>query len=196
MIRHGPYLRPWLDLAYANSSTEPYFVYKHPTIDTEGHYQLFAYTTWASCDESGVQVSFIGDTTNYTNNFSIDFTIKKGGQDVDLVAATANDTCSGQVGFTLNVTDKTYEVAASGQIPAGTCAVLASPYPTPAVGRCRVKIDTAADASISADLHARLCKGFNPPNDCPEEGNAVQQLAVAGVASFAAVFGAIGFLLA
>ncbi|RYO77552.1 hypothetical protein DL766_010124 [Monosporascus sp. MC13-8B] len=181
-----------MDLAYANYSSEPYFVYHHLNIDTEGPHELFSTAAWQSCDESGDQVGILGNTTN----FSVLFTIKRGGQKVDLVAATANDkTCSAKDGVAINVTDQTREVPASWDRPAGTCAVLASSSPTPTVNPCRVKIDTAVAASMSASLHAALCKGPNPPADCPEE-NTVQQLAVAGVASVAAAFGAIGFLLA
>ena len=83
MVRSGPDLRSGLrghtfDLTHANFSTEPYFVYRYITINTEGPYQLFAHSDWASCDESGDQVRFIGNTTNYTNNFGVDFAIKAG----------------------------------------------------------------------------------------------------------------------
>ena len=202
MIRNGPDLRSgfgsgWFDLADINFTTEPYLVYKYVTADTDGPHQLFAYTDWLSCDKSGNKVSFISGGTNYTVNFGVDFTIQKGAQEVDLVAATANDTtCSGQVGFTLNVTDETHEADASGRMPGGTCAVLASPNPTPTVGPCRVKIDTAAEASMSAVRRAKLCKGINPPDDCPEEESAVQRLAISGVVSFAAMLGAVRFVLA
>ena len=202
MVRNGPdsgsgFGSGWFNLAGTNFTTEPYFVYKYGTADTEGPHQLFAYTDWLSCDKSRNKVSFIGGGTNYTANFGVDFTIEKGAQEVDLVTATANDTtCSGQVGFTLNVTDETHDFAAFGRMPAGTCAVLASPDPTPAVCPCRLKIVTAAEASMSAVRHARLCKGIYTPADCPEEESAAQNLAISGVASFAAMLDAVGFLLA
>jgi hypothetical protein len=180
------------DLTYANYSSEPYFVYRYLNIDTEGPHQLFSTASWRNCDESSDQVGILGNTTN----FSVHFTIKRGGQEVDLVAATANDkTCFTENGVAINVTDQTYEVPPSWGRPDGTCAVLASSSPTPTANPCRVKIDTAVAASMSASLHAALCRGLNPPTDCPKK-NAVQQLAVAGVASFAAACGAIGFLLA
>lgn len=94
------------------------------------------------------------------------------------------------------MTDETHEVAAFGCVPAGTYAVLVSAYPTPVVGPCRVKLDTAAVESMSAAHQDRLRKGIDLPDDCPEGDNAVHQLAIAGVASLAAVFGAIGFLFA
>lgn len=196
-VRNGPELETVFggrrfDLANANFSTEPYFVYEYVTADTEGPQRLVAHSEWVSCDESGNQVSFIGGNSSYSASFNVDFTIKKGGQEVDLVDATADDTtCTGKVGFTLNVTDETHELAASGSMPASTCAVLDSPFPTTAVGPCRVRVDEAAEASMLA----RVCSRNNPPTDCPGEGSAVQQLATAGIASFAAVFGVIGFLL-
>ncbi|KAL2132723.1 hypothetical protein VTI74DRAFT_3433 [Chaetomium olivicolor] len=95
------------DLTYANYSSEPYFVYHHENITTEGPYELFTTAVWQSCNKSGDQVSILGNDIN----FSIHFTIKRGGQEVDLVAATANDkTCSAENGVAINVTDETYEV--------------------------------------------------------------------------------------
>jgi len=189
------------DLTYANYSSEPYFVWNLEDIDAEGRYQLLATAAWQSCNVSGDQVSIGGGDIN----FGVTFIIKKGGQEVDLraapaglVAATADDkTCSAKHGVALNVTGQTYEVPASldSRKLSGTCGVLASSSPTPTANPCRVKIDTAVAASMSAFLHASMCKGINPPADCPKE-NAVQQLAVAGVTSFAGVFGALGFLLA
>ncbi|SPO01630.1 related to RF2 protein [Cephalotrichum gorgonifer] len=100
------------DLRNTEFSTEPYFVYLYANIDNEGPHKLFATATWQSCDESGDQVSIRGNTTN----LSVDFTIKKGGQEADLTTATTNDdTCSANDGVAINVTGKTYEVPPSGE---------------------------------------------------------------------------------
>lgn len=179
------------DLTDTNYSSEPYFVYRYENIGTEGPYKLSFAISWRSCDESGDQVAILSNTTS----FGIDFTIKKGAQEVDLVATTANDEiCSAKEGVAINVTDESHDVPVVWKQLSGTCAVLASSSPTPTANPCKVKIDTAVAASMSASWHAALCKLGNPPADCPEK-NAVQQLAVAGVAGFAAAFGAIGFLL-
>jgi hypothetical protein len=196
LIRNGSHLEGAFghstrDLTYANYSSEPYFVYHYESIDTEGPHLLSFAISWRSCDEGGDQVTILSNTTS----FGVDFTIKKGAQEIDLVAATENDeTCSAKEGVAINVTDKTHDVPVVWKQPAGTCAVLASASPTPTANPRRVKIDAAVAASMSASLHAALCKLGNPPADCPKE-NAVQQLVVAGVASSAAAFGAIGFLL-
>ncbi len=180
------------DLANANFSSEPYFAYYWRTFDTEGPHELFASVSVASCNASSEPVTIVGNSTN----FSVLFTVKKGAQEADLVAATANDkTCSAKDGVAVSVTDQTLEYPASGRLEAGTCAVLDDSSPTPTADPCRVKIDKTVVESISASLLSDLCKRLNPPADCPKE-SAVQQLAVVGVASFAAALGAIGFLLA
>ena len=178
------------DLANANYTTEPYFVYRYLNVNAEGPYELFATTSWKSCNESGDQVSMLGNTSS----FGVDFTIKSGAEEVDLVAATAKDEPCSQAGVAISVTDQTRELPPSGDQPARTCAVLASSSPSPTTNPCRVKIDAAVVASMSAAVHAASCKGPNPPADCPKE-NAVQELAVAGVVCLAAALGAIGFLL-
>ena len=180
------------DLANANFSSEPYFVYHYRAVDTEGRHELFSTAYWTSCNTSIDPVSLLSNSSN----IGVPFTIQKGAQQVDLVAATANDkTCSARSGVAISVTDQTLEYPASGPSSAGTCAVLATSSPTPTADPCRVNIDSATAASMSASLQAALCKGLNPPANCPKENNAVEQLAVVGVACFAAASGAIGFLL-
>jgi len=180
------------DLTSGNFSSEPYFVYYYRTVDAEGPYELFSTAYWTSCNASSDPVSLLSNSTN----LGVQFTIQKGAQQVDLVAATANDeTCSGRSGAIIGVTDQTLEYPASGRQAAGTCAVLATSSPTPTAD-CRVTIDSATAASMSASFQAALCKGWNPPADCPKGSSAVEQLAVVGVASFAAALGAIGVLLA
>ena len=186
------------DLTKANGSSEPYFPFTYKNIVKEGSYRLFATAIWQNCNMTGDEVSIRGKTSN----FFVDFNIKKGAQEVDLVAATAkNDkTCYGPHGVALNVTDQTHEVPESPEpgFPrplSGTCAVLAS-SPTTTTNPCSITIDSVATASMSAVMHDLMCNlSLSTLPDCPEE-NAVQRLAVAGVACFAAALGAIGFLLA
>jgi len=46
---------------------------------------------------------------------------------------------------------------------------------------------------MEASLHTRLCRGLDPPSDCPEDKKSVtQQLAVAGVSCLLATFGRWG----
>ena len=189
------------DLTKANGSSEPYFAYRYENIIKEGSYHVFTRAMWANCNVTDNEVSIHGSTSN----FGVSFNIKKGAQEVDLVTATTKDrSCYGQHGVSLNVTDQIHDVPEPPKFGdfdplnpplSGTCAVLAS-SPTTTTNPCGITIDSAAAASMSAALHSARCEwGQNPPADCPEE-NAVQQLAVAGIACFAAALGAIGFLLA
>ncbi|KAK6356032.1 hypothetical protein TWF718_000406 [Orbilia javanica] len=209
-VRKGPQLRSTFgdavhDLSSVNFTSEPYFVYHFLNIETEGAYELFSTTTWASCGErpgdrydelTDKRINEVAYLANSTN-MAVPFTIKKDGQNVDLVAATADEdkTCFAP-GFAINVTDQTREVNNIFGRWIGTCAVVGSASPTPTANACKVRIDSAAAASMSAVVHAAWCRGFNPPADCPKESTAAQQLAVAGITSFAAVFGAVAFLLA
>ncbi|KAL2285878.1 hypothetical protein FJTKL_07577 [Diaporthe vaccinii] len=130
----------------------------------------------------------------------VDFSIEEGAQTADVVAATAREEeCPAHVGVSINVTDETHEVPEplSGVNElSGTCAVVDSSSPTPESNPCRVQIDNAAVESMEAEELERRCSSVNPPADCPEEDQALQQLAVAGGAIFAAVLGAAAFLLA
>lgn len=174
----------------ANSSADPLFVYRFITMNDEGPHELFSTASWRSCDETGDEIGILSNSTN----FSVDFTIANDGQEVDLVAATADDrTCSAQDGIAINVTDQTRQVEASSDPESATCAVLASSSPTATANPCQVQIDATAAESMLASLAAALCRGVNPPEDCPEE-DAARPLKAAGVASLAATLGVIIFL--
>jgi hypothetical protein len=118
---------------------------------------------------------------------------------VDLIAATANKTCPNKYGMIINVSDKTLKVPSSVKWSGktwnnDTCAVLANSTSAPTPDPCRVHIDKAAVESINASITARVCRGIDPPDYC--EKNAATQLAVAGVSSFLAAVGALGFFRA
>ncbi|KAL2152193.1 hypothetical protein VTH82DRAFT_5377 [Thermothelomyces myriococcoides] len=185
-----------------NYTSDPYFVYGFTTAEIEGPYKVLSRVSWLHCDwekpntYDDIEYDFMLNETR----IDISFDIKKGAQDVDLVAATANnETCSTETGFTITVSDETHNITdVWGGVTTDICAMMASPSPTPTAKACQVQVDTATAASMSASLMAKLCD-FRPedlkPDDCPEEENSVQKLAVAGVASFAAALGVIGFLL-
>jgi hypothetical protein len=193
------------DLSETNwTSQEPYFVYHFADLEAyEGRGQLFWWANWVSCDLSGSEPAFKVNVTEPSQR-SLEFTIKSGGQAVDLVAATANNdaTCA-QPGVAINVTDETrwvsdvhLEAQGYGDL---TCAVLASSTPTPTANPCQVEINSAAAASMWASLTARRCqsRGANDTLaglDCPTD-NGAERLAVAGVACLAAALGALGYLL-
>ncbi|KAK4125718.1 hypothetical protein N657DRAFT_536209, partial [Parathielavia appendiculata] len=192
-----------LNLTSGTSYDEPYFVYDWPNLrwmGDEGHLELFWWARWISCDLSGEVPAFHGNRTERLT-LGIEFTIKSGGQAVDLVAATANNnegTCA-QSGVAINVTDETRWVPHDTSEPwayaNANCAVLASSSPTPTANPCQVEINSAVAESISASMISDLCpyKAANDTTvDCSKD-NAADRLAVAGVACLAAALGALGF---
>ncbi|KAA8652420.1 hypothetical protein EYZ11_012836 [Aspergillus tanneri] len=192
------------DLRWTNwSSHDPYFAYTYfSDFSTEGRWKLDWSLTWESCDEYAFSNSLPRASMIYNStSWGIFFTIQNAAPKVDLVTATANKTCPGEHGVAIKVTDKTMEVPLWVDWPGGdstnnTCAVVASSTPMPIPDPCRVDIDSAIAASMSASLTATLCKGVNPPADCPEDDeNAAQQLAVFGVSLLLAAFGALSFFL-
>ncbi|KAF3158722.1 hypothetical protein TWF106_005021 [Orbilia oligospora] len=200
LVRTGPNLDGGLaggetirHLKDVNYTSDPYLVYTYLKIVDEGPYQLFATVIWSSCDESGDRPIIRGNDTD----LPISFNVKKDGKKVDLVAATADEgqSCPEQ-GFGINVTDRTREVTLfPGNRLSGLCAVVASPSPTTSGNPCRVRIDADTDASMSAVLRTALCKGLNPPSDCPKENAAAHQLMVVGIAGLTVAFGALVFFL-
>ncbi|BCS24216.1 uncharacterized protein APUU_40660S [Aspergillus puulaauensis] len=192
-----------------SSTNDPYFAYNFfsDSVLPEGQWKMTWSVGWQSCNETAFSQQL--DTSAMVFNSTtrgISFTIKKSAPKVDLVSATADKTsCSGEsasdletgVAIPINVTGKTMEVPSWVDWSGGdTCAVVASSIPTPTVDPCRVKIDSAIEASMSAAWTAKLCRGVNPPPDCPEDDRgAAQKLVVVGVSTLFAAFGALGFLL-
>ncbi|KAH8770759.1 hypothetical protein F5883DRAFT_713367 [Diaporthe sp. PMI_573] len=175
---------------YTNYTTEPYLLYAFMDFNTEGPLTLRLDAGWRQCDMSGEEVR----SGNNKSRLWVDFNIRDGAQKADLVTATAEEEeCPAQVGVAINVTDETHDVLFRNR---GNCSVVDYSSPSPVSNPCRVRIDKAAVESAEAKELDRRCRRLNPPADCPEEGHALQQLAVAGGATFAAVLSAITFLLA
>ncbi len=222
----GQYLQPTLDVALQNSTSEfwedrsgiesmsssvltradwsshePYFASMFVNaFTTETTWSLYWTVSWTRCKADGDGV-FRGHTTwNESTRFLINFTIKNGGQAVDLVAATANGKACANDGFAIGVTDKvnvTNLLGLGSKPELETCMVMASSTPTPTADPCRVTIDSTAAASISAQRSQLLCYDTHPKlTDCPSQRkSAGPRLAVAGVACMTAAFWAFGFLL-
>lgn len=191
-------VRGYFNLTEHNSTER--FVYAWVNAEREGSYMFFSSYRWLSCDKSEPEeIIFRSSNANYTTNIGTSFTIKDGGKEADLVSGTADDeTCVGDVGLTVDVSGETHEVPRTwtDSVAWGICRV-ASPDPTLSKGPCKVSIDEAAAESMEAVLLSKYCYFVNRPDYCPEEDeDAAGKLGVAGVTSFAAAVGAIGFLLA
>jgi hypothetical protein len=192
------------DFNWANwTDQDPYLAYEYFGIfEKQGRWRVSWTLSWQSCDEDAFEnhpVSAYNMIRN-TSTWATLFTTQSSASKVDLVAATANKTCPGEYGVTINVTDKTMQVPmgvtwSGGRYTNDTCAVVASSSPTPTPDPCRVHIDKTTVASMEASLHARYCRSIDPPSDCPDKKSAAQQLAVAGASCLLAAFGALGFFL-
>ena len=190
-------------LTWANwSSHEPYFASIFaPGFTTETTWTLYWTVSWTSCKADGDGV-FRGHTKrNESTGFVIKFTIKNGGQAVDLAAATANGKACASDGFAIGVTDKFVNVTNLLGLGEGpnleTCVAMASSTPTPTADPCRVTIDSTAAASISAELSLASCYALHSPTECPSRRkSAGPRLAVAGTVCMAAALWAFAFLLA
>jgi hypothetical protein len=155
------------------------------------------------CDEDAFEnLDRIPRMIHHATTWATYFTIDNSAFKVDLVAATADKTCPGEYGVTINVTEKTMKVP-SGVRWSGkawnndTCAVVANSTPTPTPDPCRAHIDKTAVASIEASVTARRCRGIDPQTIAPRrEKNPATQLAVAGVSCLLAAVGALGLFLA
>ncbi|KAJ5245096.1 hypothetical protein N7489_005192 [Penicillium chrysogenum] len=180
----------------------PYLAHEFFTLSNEGRWRVRWTLTWQSCNEYAFENHLnVADMIRNTSTWSTWFTIQSSAPNVDLVAATANKTCPGEYGVTIDVTNKTMQVPrgvdwSGGDYTNGTCAVVASSAPTPKPDPCRVNIDKTIVASIEASLKTRLCNGLNPPTDCPEDNkNAAQQLVVTSIFCLLAAFGALGVFM-
>ncbi|CCC08121.1 unnamed protein product [Sordaria macrospora k-hell] len=145
------------------SSQDPYFVHNFRNdLRSEGTWRLDWKVFYVSCNERWKNLQSVGDPVlvNMTSR-SITFTIKEGGQAVDLVAATANDkTCSDESIAAIKITGKTQSVPHREELPDNTCAVVGSPEPS--ASPCQVKVDSAVAASMTASLRANCATPYAP----------------------------------
>ncbi|OBT61058.1 hypothetical protein VE03_09149 [Pseudogymnoascus sp. 23342-1-I1] len=181
------------NLQYENLSThDPYFQYDHfeRLLTKEGRWRLTAELTWSGCDLMNISY------------WSLYFTTNNSAPKVDLVAATNSKTCPAELGVAINVTDETKPLSLRESWGSGldSCAVVGNATSI-TVDPCRVKIDSAIVASMSASLQADLCKREFPPANCSnDDASAAHQQAIigipaVGISCLVAAFGALGFFL-
>jgi len=177
-----------VDVNKANiTAGKPYFVHRHLNVNLPaGEYLLYASLFW----DDGYEKGCSGAEASSGSTLSVNFTIQNDGRQVDLVKATATEEgCDPEyAGLVIDVNP-----TCMPQVSSASASASASPSPTTTANPCRVQIEASVAESMAAKLKEGLCKGKNPPEDCPE--SAVGRLAVAELATLAAAFGAIGFVL-
>ena len=157
----------------------------------EGLWRLAWTVYWEGC--AGISSTTLSPWSRWNDSSRhVDFTIQRGAQPIDLVAGTADGKpCPPALGVALNVTSPTVAVPpAASWTDDPSCAVVASDSPTPTANPCRVKVDSAVVARMSASRLAEECE----VRPCGQS-SASQPLAVAGAAGLAVTFGALVFFL-
>ncbi|KAL8363332.1 hypothetical protein RB601_009212 [Gaeumannomyces tritici] len=183
-----------------------YLYWTHVNLGVEGPIGLSWNANWLKCEHKNISGS-PNPRTDFAagNDGSVTrFEVKRGGQQVDLVAATASDMECPDAGFAISLTGKTEKVLFDNTgwpysaDEARTCALVdASPSPTPTANPCSIKINKAAAESMAAvDFKTKCNRPLDKPANCPKKGHAFPQFAAAGTTTLAAAIGALGFLLA
>ena len=180
------------------TANEPYFMLDvlsqtYELNGGEGRWRLAWAVYWEGC--AGIAATTLSPVNRWNDSHRhVDFTIQRGAQPIDMVAGTADGKpCPPALGVALNVTSPTVAVPpAASWTGDPSCAVVASDSPTPTANPCRVKVDSAVVARMSASRLAEMCEAR--PGHCGQSG-ASQPLAVAGAAGLAVTFGALGFFL-
>lgn len=180
------------------TATDPFLYYTfRPDFQMEGHWSLVWSAYWKSCNEYASADITNMDRANIIHNTSSAatvFTTENSAPKVDLVSATANRSCPGEFGVPINVTDHTIPVPTLESWGNGdVCAVVES-SPTLTPDPCRVNISPAMVESMEADFR---CRGIiDQPDDCSQDKeSAAQKVAVVGMSSLLAVFGAVGLMV-
>lgn len=193
--------RIYPDLRWRNwTDPESWLQYDYYSFTNEGHYKIRWIVWWNSCNKDAFEDSVGNPDMNWHRaTWDTWFTISKVAPEVDLIAATAKETCRGEFGVAINVTDETMRVPSGVKWPTNqhnrTCSVVVeSPMPLP--DPCRIHLNTTVVESMEASLHPELCSSSRPSSDCPEqEKSAAGQLVVVGISGLLATLGAVGFFL-
>jgi hypothetical protein len=190
-------------------SNETFFAYTlADNFANEGNWTIAWDLCWNTCglgtNDGGFDGTMVHNCSGVRPSWT-DFTTRKGGRPMDLVAATANgdNTCVSEPkrGYAFNVSDEVLTLSPTAELPdwatSRKCVMASLPNPPLALEYCRVKVSPALAANISADITAHVCAGANPPSSCPSKSSAWRPAATAAGWCFmaAAIWGASSFLL-
>lgn len=188
-----------------HSSSDPYL--KHSfymfDFDTEDTWLLAFHVRWTNCVEDGEgSPGFDPYTVLRTNltNVAIVFTTKGPSKQIDLVAATSNQTCAAPAGVAIDIASTEDTFLSTDEYEEDRCPVVTSP-PTEAES-CAVTIGTAAASSISASMTSDVCK-WRAATDVPDgvdcssfkKKSAAVRIVPGGATCLAFMLGALGFIL-
>ncbi|KAI2896892.1 hypothetical protein CBS76997_4847 [Aspergillus niger] len=193
------------DFSWTNwsGSADPYLAYNyiHNDFNTSNHWLLLCVLSWQSCDVEALTHGpyAYGGVSDHEYRWTMGFHIDNSSlKEVDLVAATANDTCPGsQNAISINVTDRVMNSPSYGNTAhRETCVVTTNTTASPTTSTpdpCRIAIDEDTAESMASVQQQRFCYLPVPPDNCPKEENGATPLAVLGVTGMLTAIGALGF---
>ncbi|KAJ3531871.1 hypothetical protein NM208_g8515 [Fusarium decemcellulare] len=187
----GPSISGGMKDPLANSSSsDPHieFDFSVYPFNTEGTWRLVFHVRWSNCYEQpadGLHPDMDMYRINNTNIGPVVFTTKGPSKQIDLVAATSNQTCSAPAGVAINITGTMDTPVPHGDFEGNVCPVVASP-PTKA-SSCPITLGTSAASSIDAEMTSLVCRpwvtGRPDGVDCESRKESIALRSVAGGAT-------------
>ncbi|KAI0014002.1 hypothetical protein F4779DRAFT_560217 [Xylariaceae sp. FL0662B] len=167
---------PTLDLTWTNfSSSEPLYVYTYNSIlnETDSDAPETHVLNWALAASNCSNKYGLFEKNGGIRGKAIEFTIQKGAQPPDLVAATASTaSCADPSSWAFNVTG-TLDVPLLQYDGRDKCAVLSEEQPLVTGNPCALQVGTATASSISAAITATACdslkQAFHTFMSCPSD---------------------------
>ncbi|PGH11140.1 hypothetical protein AJ80_07242 [Polytolypa hystricis UAMH7299] len=177
-------------------------------LNREGAFRITWHVTSRNCsyhhDNYYIENNILEESSTIAN--WVDFSIKMGAQQPDLLITGSCNKSRLSDGATYNVTGLLDAPAPVGIAPSRndnrpSCAVIASVSPSPTADPCWAKVDASAAASISASMTSRICLypdyqiivATCPPEKTGAAGRAVQ-FPVGGAAWLAAAVGVLAYM--
>lgn len=158
------------------SNIDPFFVYSATTLfnNTEfSEWSMIWEMRWGNCSLNSPTYGTVSPATGAGGRRArIRFTTRNGAPQPDLVAATAEGTCSSAAmqehSYAFNITgelplDSSAKEAYDGR---NSCAVLSDTAPYPPPNRCAVKINATTASNISDTIAYNACRFFHPGSTC------------------------------
>ncbi|KAJ6445148.1 Lysine--tRNA ligase [Purpureocillium lavendulum] len=149
-------------------------------LDTEGMWEFSWELRWINCSTSDNGTDFDGDDTvedlngfhrrTYSPLQTVFFTTRQGGTQPNLTAISTGDTCDETQALGFNVRQYLQVPDALSNDGVTSCALLASPAPTPRP--CEATLGPDAASSISASITSRECVVATPAVSCPPKDDA------------------------
>ncbi|UNI17015.1 hypothetical protein JDV02_003395 [Purpureocillium takamizusanense] len=164
------------------------------TVNTERMWEFSWHLRWTNCSTSDNGTAFDDEhTLNDLNGFhrrtynplqSIIFTTRKGGLQPNLTALSTGEDCGKTQALGFDVKQYLSVPARLSGDGVTSCALLASPAPTPSP--CKASVESEAASSISSSLTSTECRSTNPAVSCPPKDDGAAALGAGSLVAWVA----------